>query len=112
LKKDLELTIEVCCLFYVLLHSEFFKGKLKRNYLVGFNVFLFLNPGVFFGSGFITSTLSLVDHTNSVVRLRLQLSQTRKKILGSYLTDCKLVHLDSYDNHQLFKAIKTLAVLN
>ena len=37
--KKIVLNGEVCCLFYFLLHSTFFKGRVKSGILVGFIVF-------------------------------------------------------------------------
>jgi len=58
--RKLQLTVQVCCLFYYLLHSRFFKGKVKCEFLMGFTVFLsglLKKSGCFFWLGPITSTL-------------------------------------------------------
>jgi len=50
------------CLFYFLLHSKFFKGKVKSGIFGGFYwAFLKKNAGVFLGRFFITTTLSRVE---------------------------------------------------
>jgi len=57
LTKKLQLTVQVCCLFYFLLHSIFFKGKVKSEFLVGFIVVFkwtfSKNMGVFLGRFFL-----------------------------------------------------------
>jgi len=35
IQKNLQLTVQVCCLFYFLLHSTFFKGKVKSGIFGG-----------------------------------------------------------------------------
>ena len=42
LKNNLQLTVQVCCLFYFLLHRTFFKGKEKNRIFGGFYCFVFL----------------------------------------------------------------------
>jgi len=60
-KKKLQLTVQVCCLFYFLLLSRFFKRKLEWVFwwaLLGFFSGLFKKNRVdFFGSFFFTTTL-------------------------------------------------------
>jgi len=38
--KTLQLTVQVCCLFFFLHQSTFFKGKVRAGFLVGFTAFL------------------------------------------------------------------------
>jgi len=49
--KNLQLTVEVCCLFCFLFHGTFFKGKEKSEIFGGFYCFFlmgfFLKMGVF-----------------------------------------------------------------
>ena len=40
IKKKSKLDVQVCCLFYFLLHSRFFKGKVKSRFFGGFYWFL------------------------------------------------------------------------
>jgi len=50
-RKILWLAVQVCCLFYFLLHSTFFNGKVKSVFLVAFICFFkwaFINKRVFF----------------------------------------------------------------
>jgi len=37
--KNVQLTVQVCCLFYFLLHSKFFKGKVRSGIFGGFYCF-------------------------------------------------------------------------
>jgi len=37
--KNVWLTVQVCCLFYFLFQSTFFKGKARVGFLIGFIVF-------------------------------------------------------------------------
>jgi len=54
-KKKLQLTVQVCCLFYFLLHSRFFKGNVNCGIFNGFIV-AFLKTGVFLvGSNYINT---------------------------------------------------------
>ena len=62
--KNVQVTVQVCCLFYFSLHGTFFKGKVKREIFGGFYLFfssgLFKKNGWFFCLGPITSTLKIV----------------------------------------------------
>ena len=62
IEKTLQITVQVCCLFYFLLLSRFFKGKVKSEIAGGFNGSFFKwafkkKPGSFFWLVFFTTTL-------------------------------------------------------
>ena len=76
--KNVHLTVQVCCLFYFLLHNTFFKEKVRSEILVGFIVFFksgfFQKPGGVFWLGSITSTLKN-DNYERLVEFLSQISK-------------------------------------
>jgi len=73
--KRIKKTVQVSCLIYFLLHSTFFKGKVKSGILVGFIDFLvgFFKTGDFLvGSNYINiedNYERLIDFLNQISKL-------------------------------------------
>jgi len=61
-KTTLQLTVQVCFLFYLFLHGRFFKGKVKCGFFFFYSLFQ-TKPGAFFRFLPITSTLEGTDIT-------------------------------------------------